>query len=323
MFQQVKSKLIVLTVALIVIIVIASVAVLSAVLVSPHPRIVTDASGWTEDVYNETPMKQSVINVQGSQTSATMQTSATTNPTTTSTTSATSTESKSSIVVSVTLLRPTKDASIQVCVTGNVGLFSGVYSASRTYCTSADVLTASFNYGSDITLTANSPDRYRFKQWTFYRGLPSSTTVKVPSPIIETSEINPTVRRAETSDLFIFAAWENVQYDTVTITVAQGVGFVCAQGFDSLGTTIIYDCVENTNQNGAAASKTLTVPDGLKIIISAQGTQWNQQGQYYTFSRFESNMPMTETQTSCYGAPCGSTIVYAMNGGYVYAYFTL
>jgi hypothetical protein len=232
-------------------------------------------------------------------------------------------EPKTRIIVSITLLRPTKSASIEVCITGDVGLFAGVYMASRTYCSSADVLTASFNYGSDITLSAKSPNQYGFKEWRIYRGLPSGSAGNIPSAPIETSRINPTRRLVETSDLFIFAVWENIRYDSVTLTVAQGSGVVCAQGFNSLGTTIVYDCVDNSNLSGSAVSKTLSVPDGLKLIIMAEGTQWNSQGAYFTFSRFESNMPMSGTQTSCYGTPCGSTIVYAANNGYVYVYFVL
>jgi len=325
MSHQAKSKLVILTVTLVIIIVIASVTVIgSGVFITSH-HIVTDNNGWSEEFYDETPAKLAVVNVQNPQ-MATTQTSTTTSVSTTTTifsTSVSTMEPKTRIIVSITLLRPTKSASIEVCITGDVGLFAGVYSVSRTYCSSADVLTASFNFGSDITLSANSPDRYRFKQWVLYRGLPSSTIGNVPSTPIETSLVNPTRRTAETGDLFIFAVWENIRYDSVTLTVAQGSGVICAQGFNSLGTTIIYDCVENTNLSGLAVSKTLTVPDGLKLIIIAQGTQYNSQGPYFAFSRFESNMVMSDTQTSCYGIPCGSTIVYAANNGYVYAYFAL
>ena len=321
--QQTKSRIIILTIALIILIIgITSAIIINGIFITSH-HVITDASGWKEDVYDETQAKLAIVNVQNPQTSATMQTSTTTISTTTSTTSTTATELKSRIIVSVTLLRPTKSADIEVCMTGNVGLFAGVYSVSRTYCSSADVLTASFNFGSDITLSANSPDRYRFKQWVLYRGLPSSTIGNVPSTPIEITGENPTKRFSETSDLFIFAVWNDVQYSMVTLTIAQGSGVICAQGFNSLGTTIIYDCVENTNLSGSAVSKTLTVPDGLKLIIIAQGTQYNSQDPYFAFSRFESNMVMSDTQTSCYGIPCGSTIVYAANNGYVYAYFSL
>lgn len=226
------------------------------------------------------------------------------------------------VVVTMSLIRPTRNAGFQACVSGNVGFFNGAFPIKRTYCSSADVLTVSFNYGSDITVQAKSPTGYSFKQWKIYKNGQTNT----PSILAYT---NPYTLVNLKANVFIWATWNSVQYDRVTIAVAQGVGQICAQAFSSttsgsVSQTVIYDCVSNTAKSGGrAVSKTLLIPHGLKVTISAQSLDLSQGPPYlYRFQTFKSNVAFTTPKlVKATGYDIASTTITASDNSYIHVYF--
>jgi len=228
------------------------------------------------------------------------------------------------VVVTVSLIRPTRNTGFQVCASGNVGFFNGAFPIKRTYCSSSDVLTVSFNYGSDVTFQAKSPTGYSFKEWKIYRNGQSST----PSVIAYT---NPYTLVSLKSNVFVWATWNSVKYDRVTIAVVQGVGQICAQAFSSITSqstsqTVVYDCVFNTAiSGGKAVSKTLMIPHGLRVIISASSIDLGAQGPpyLYKFQKFTSNIVFTTPKvvsSATLGYDVASTTITASDNSYVWVY---
>jgi len=226
------------------------------------------------------------------------------------------------VVVTVSLIRPTKTTGFQVCASGNVGFFNGAFPIKRTYCSSSDVLTVSFNYGSDVTFQAKSPTGYSFKEWKIYRNGQSST----PSVLAYS---NPYTLVSLKANVFVWATWNSVRYDRVTIAVVQGVGQICAQAFSSttsgsVSQTVIYDCVSNTAKSGGrAVSKTLLIPHGLKVTISAQSLDLSQGPPYlYRFQTFKSNVAFTTPKlVKATGYDIASTTITATDNSYIHVYF--